>query len=111
MQRTALETVSKADGTSPCGLEQVSFLMTDGFLHVVMTESCPCLSSMWASEELSTEGTLYSEQLESSRACLSENLESYSLFIPSGNSHRWTPVLEAGVIRMNWTGRPIPKLL
>lgn len=56
--------------------------MTDGFLHAMVTESHLCLSSSWASEELSTEGTLYTEQLESRRACLSENLESYSLFIP-----------------------------
>lgn len=75
-------TVSKAAGISPRSLEQVSFLTTVGFLHEMETESCPCLSSSWASEEL-TEGTLYTEQLESRRTRLSENLDSYSLVIPS----------------------------
>lgn len=45
--------------------------MTDGFPHEMMTERCPCLSSSWASEDFSTEGTSYTEQLESRRACLS----------------------------------------
>lgn len=40
-------------------LARLSFLTTGGFLHEMVTESCPCLSSSWASEEF-TEGTLSS---------------------------------------------------